>query len=61
VILLSQEEVQELLDLDALIEALADAHRELSAGKASMPPRIDCALSNPCCLSHAVTFIDRMP
>jgi len=40
VILLSQEEVQELLDLDALIDALADAHRELSAGKASMPPRI---------------------
>ena len=39
-ILLSQEEVQELLDLDALIDALADAHRELSAGKASMPPRI---------------------
>jgi ornithine cyclodeaminase/alanine dehydrogenase-like protein (mu-crystallin family) len=40
VIFLSQEEVQELLDLDALIDALADAHRELSEGKASMPPRI---------------------
>jgi len=40
VILLSQEEVHELLDLDALIDALAEAHRELSAGKASMPPRI---------------------
>ena len=39
-ILLSQEEVHELLDLDALIDALAEAHRELSAGKASMPPRI---------------------
>jgi ornithine cyclodeaminase len=40
VILLSQEDVQELLDLDALVDALADAHRELSEGKASMPPRI---------------------
>jgi ornithine cyclodeaminase len=40
VILLSQQEVQDLLDLDALVDALADAHRELSEGKASMPPRI---------------------
>ncbi|MFL5981887.1 MAG: ornithine cyclodeaminase family protein [Gaiellaceae bacterium] len=39
-ILLSQAEVRELLDLDALVDALADAHRELSEGKASMPPRI---------------------
>lgn len=39
-ILLSQADVQELLDLDALIDALADAHRELSEGQASMPPRI---------------------
>jgi ornithine cyclodeaminase/alanine dehydrogenase-like protein (mu-crystallin family) len=40
VIVLSQAEVRELLDLDELIDALADAHRELSPGKASMPPRI---------------------
>jgi alanine dehydrogenase len=40
VILLSQAEVRELLDLDALVDALAAAHRDLSAGKASMPPRI---------------------
>jgi alanine dehydrogenase len=40
VILLSQREVEELLDLDALVDALADAHRELSEGRASMPPRI---------------------
>jgi alanine dehydrogenase len=40
VIVLSQQQVQELLDLDALIDALADAHRELSEGKASMPARI---------------------
>ena len=39
-ILLSEQEVQELLDLDALVDALAEAHRELSEGKASMPPRI---------------------
>jgi len=40
VILLSQADVERLLDLDALIDALAAAHRELSEGKASMPPRI---------------------
>jgi alanine dehydrogenase len=40
VILLSRHEVQDLLDLDALVDALAEAHRELSEGKASMPPRI---------------------
>ena len=39
-IVLSQEEVRELLDLDALVDALASAHAELSAGQASMPPRI---------------------
>jgi alanine dehydrogenase len=40
VIVLSHADVEQLLDLDALIDALADAHRELSEGKASMPPRI---------------------
>jgi ornithine cyclodeaminase len=40
VIFLSQADVRELLDLDALVDALAAAHAELSAGKASMPPRI---------------------
>jgi len=40
VIFLSQEEVRELLDLDELVDALASAHRDLSAGSASMPPRI---------------------
>lgn len=39
-IVLSQSEVQELLDLDELVEALAAAHVDLSAGDASMPPRI---------------------
>jgi ornithine cyclodeaminase/alanine dehydrogenase-like protein (mu-crystallin family) len=40
VIVLSQDDVRELLDLDALVDALASAHAELSAGEASMPPRI---------------------
>ncbi len=39
-IFLSEAEVRELLDLDELVDALADAHRDLSAGEASMPPRI---------------------
>ena len=39
-IVLSEDEVRELLDLDALVDALAAAHRDLSEGKASMPPRI---------------------
>ncbi len=39
-IVLSQDDVRELLDLDALVDALASAHAELSAGEASMPPRI---------------------
>jgi ornithine cyclodeaminase/alanine dehydrogenase-like protein (mu-crystallin family) len=40
VIFLTQEEVRGLLDLDELVDALAAAHRDLSAGLASMPPRI---------------------
>ena len=39
-IFLAEAEVRELLDLDELVDALADAHRDLSAGDASMPPRI---------------------
>ncbi|CAN5359370.1 alanine dehydrogenase [soil metagenome] len=39
-IFLSQEEVRDLLDLDKLVDALAAAHKDLSAGLASMPPRI---------------------
>jgi alanine dehydrogenase len=40
VIFLSEAEVRELLDLDELVDALAAAHRDLSAGEVSMPPRI---------------------
>jgi ornithine cyclodeaminase/alanine dehydrogenase-like protein (mu-crystallin family) len=39
-LVLTRAEVEELLDLDALIGALASAHAELSAGSVSMPPRI---------------------
>ena len=39
-LVLSRSEVEELLDLDELLDALARAHEELSAGKASLPPRI---------------------
>jgi alanine dehydrogenase len=39
-LVISQAEVRELLDLDQLVDALAEAHADLTAGKASMPPRI---------------------
>jgi alanine dehydrogenase len=39
-LVLTRSEVEELLDLDELSDALARAHEELSAGKASLPPRI---------------------
>jgi alanine dehydrogenase len=39
-LVLSRSEVEELLDLDALLDALAAAHAELSAGRASLPPRV---------------------
>jgi alanine dehydrogenase len=39
-LVLSREEVRELLDLDGLIDALADAMADLSAGRASVPDRI---------------------
>jgi ornithine cyclodeaminase len=39
-LVLSQSDVRELLDLDALVDALAAAHAELSSGAVSMPPRI---------------------
>jgi ornithine cyclodeaminase len=40
VLVLTQAEVRQLLDLDRLVDALAEAHAELSAGRTSMPPRI---------------------
>ena len=39
-LVLTRADVEELLDLDELVDALAHAHVELSAGAVSMPPRI---------------------
>ncbi|HZT53919.1 MAG TPA: hypothetical protein VE995_06025 [Gaiellaceae bacterium] len=39
-LVLTRSEVEELLDLDALLDALAAAHTELSRGQASLPPRV---------------------
>jgi ornithine cyclodeaminase len=39
-LVLSRREVEELLDLDGLLDALAAAHAELSAGQASLVPRM---------------------
>lgn len=39
-LVLARSQVEELLDLDALVEAVAAAQADLSAGLASMPPRI---------------------
>jgi alanine dehydrogenase len=40
VLVLSRDEVRELLDLDTLIDALAQAMADLSAGRASAPDRV---------------------
>jgi alanine dehydrogenase len=39
-LLLTAADIERLLDLDALVEAVARALADLSAGRASMPPRI---------------------
>jgi ornithine cyclodeaminase len=39
-LVLTRAEVEELLDLEELVGALARAHEELSSGACSMPPRI---------------------
>ena len=39
-LVLTRAQVEDLLDLDALMGALARAHEELSSGATSMPPRI---------------------
>src|SRR5919106_1059695 len=40
VLVLSEREVASLLDLEELLDALADAFRDFSAGRASVPPRV---------------------
>jgi ornithine cyclodeaminase len=39
-LVLTRSDVEDLLDLDELVGALARAHEELSSGSVSMPPRI---------------------
>src|SRR5215218_9641031 len=39
-LVLSRSDVEELLDVDALVERLEQAFVELSAGRASVPPRV---------------------
>ncbi|HET7572775.1 MAG TPA: hypothetical protein VFJ77_08945 [Gaiellaceae bacterium] len=39
-LVLTRTEVEALLDPDALVDALAVAHAELSAGRTSLPPRV---------------------
>ena len=43
-LVVSRSDVESLLDLDELIDALAAAHADLSAGRASMPTRIAAAV-----------------
>jgi alanine dehydrogenase len=45
VLVLNRREVEKLLDLDALIDALAPAMADLSAGRASVPERIGALVS----------------
>jgi ornithine cyclodeaminase/alanine dehydrogenase-like protein (mu-crystallin family) len=44
-LLLNRQDVESLLDLDQLVDALADAMAELSAGRVSMPARVAARVS----------------
>ncbi|MGH8901112.1 MAG: ornithine cyclodeaminase family protein [Egibacteraceae bacterium] len=46
-LLLSRQQVAALLDLDALVDAVARAMADLSAGRASVPSRIAAAVDQP--------------
>ena len=39
-LVLSHSDVESLVDLDRLVDAVAAAMEDLSAGRASMPPRV---------------------
>jgi ornithine cyclodeaminase/alanine dehydrogenase-like protein (mu-crystallin family) len=43
VLVLSAREIEDLLDLDRLVDVLGEAMADLSAGRASMPPRVAAA------------------
>jgi ornithine cyclodeaminase/alanine dehydrogenase-like protein (mu-crystallin family) len=46
-LVLSRDDVERLLDLDRLIDAVADAMVEVSAGTVSMPPRVVASVDKP--------------
>ena len=46
VLFLSRSDVERLLDLERLIDAVADAMKDLSAGRASMPPRTAATIAS---------------
>ena len=46
-LVLSRADVERLLDLDRLIDAVADAMVEVSAGTVSMPPRVAASVDEP--------------
>jgi ornithine cyclodeaminase/alanine dehydrogenase-like protein (mu-crystallin family) len=54
-LVLSRADVEGLLDLDRLIDAVADAMVELSAGAVSMPPRVAATVA------HQEAFLAAMP
>src|SRR5438045_3264481 len=58
VLLLTRADVEELLDVEALIDALADAMANLSAGKASMPNRVAAHVDDGMSLLVAMPAFD---
>jgi ornithine cyclodeaminase/alanine dehydrogenase-like protein (mu-crystallin family) len=46
-LILRGDDVERLLDLDRLIDAVADAMMEVSAGTVSMPPRVAASVDRP--------------
>jgi ornithine cyclodeaminase len=46
-LILARDDVERLLDLDRLIDAVADAMVEVSAGTVSMPPRVAASVDKP--------------
>jgi ornithine cyclodeaminase/alanine dehydrogenase-like protein (mu-crystallin family) len=58
VLALSREDVRRLLDLDLLLDALADAFVALSAGRASVPPRIAARVPDRGLLGAMPGYVD---
>ncbi len=55
---LSEDDVRRLLDLDLLIDALADAFVEVSAGRASVPPRVAASVPDGGFLAAMPGYVD---